>query len=258
MAELVELHHSTHADLKVRQDTIMEIATTQHVMNLRAGEVARAACDFPVFFSRNPDNDRWAMSAISSLEPGKNLFVADGQWQALYQPTVMQTFPLFLIQADNDKGFAVGFDAQSSALSQDQGEPLFDPSGEPSPYLKQVSSILEADIERDLQTVRFAEHLHELKLIRPIDLLVQHADGNGRNLTGLYSIDEDALKALDQEQTYDLHQRGYLGVIDAMLISLFQLNALVRKNNEDEQLKAIGQVKIQTAAEGDGKTQASA
>jgi len=117
MAELVELHHSTHANLRVRQEAILEIAATQHVFNLRAGEVARAACDLPVFFSRASANGRWAISAVSSLEPGHNLFVSDGQWQALYQPTAMQTFPLFLLKADNEKGYAVGFDAESSALS---------------------------------------------------------------------------------------------------------------------------------------------
>jgi len=120
-----------------------------------------------------------------------------------------------------------------------------------------MSTLLEADIQNDVQTMNFAERLDELKLIRPIELLVQHADGTGRNLTGLFSIDEDALKGLDASDIQDLHQRGYLSVIDAMLISLFQLNALVRKNNDQQQLKGISQVKLQVAREGESGTASS-
>ncbi len=257
MAELVELTNTAHADLKVSPEATMAIAAKQHVMNLRAAEVGKAACDCPVFFSRNTANGRWALSAMTSLEPEHNLFVREGEWQAIYQPTVMQTFPLFLVNADNEKGYAVGLDESSSAFSRESGEPLFDDQGQPSIYLNHVRTLLEADIENDVQTMHFTQRLDELGLIKPVDLLVQAKEGQGRNLTGLFTLDEDRFNALEEKEASELHQRGYLGVIIAMMVSLFQLNRLVRRNNQDSSLPAIAQVKLQVARNNDAAADAS-
>ena len=51
-----ELSSTQHQALKVKHNAGVEYAKTQHLVNLRANEVAKAACDLPIFLARNAQN----------------------------------------------------------------------------------------------------------------------------------------------------------------------------------------------------------
>ncbi|MEI8667418.1 hypothetical protein P4S65_03205 [Pseudoalteromonas sp. B131b] len=44
-----ELVNTKHQTLKINPNAAVEYAKTQHLVNLRANEVAKAACDLPIF-----------------------------------------------------------------------------------------------------------------------------------------------------------------------------------------------------------------
>ncbi len=251
MTELVKLDSASHGDLKVMQNSSVSRAGEQHVINVRVGEIGKAVGDFPVFVTRISQSGQWTMSAICSFEPNKNLFVEGDEWTALYRPTIMQTYPLYLMKApDTEKGYCVGINEADPSFSREVGESLFDSKGGDSLYLSKMTTMLEADIKNDMQTLRFIERLNELKLLNEVNLLVQTPDNSVQTITGLYTISEDALQSLSDENLTALHKNGYLAAIYAMLISINQLNSLIRGQNRREGFADIKGIKLETAKGG--------
>jgi hypothetical protein len=248
MSELVELSNNKHKQFRIKPNCAVEFSASQQIMRLRAVEIGKAVTNFPVFLTRNTHDGSGVLSALTSFDSSSNLYVKDTQWQATYQPTVMQTYPLFLMKSPKDENsYTIGIDEQSSAFSRDNGEALFDEGGKASLYLSRVKTLLEADIKNDIHTYQFIHKLQELELLKGIDLLVHYQDASVQTLTGLNTIDEDKLHALSAEQLYELNQQGYLVPIHAMLVSIYQLNLLVRYHNAMIGNRKVTQVKLEVA-----------
>jgi hypothetical protein len=248
MPELIELNSSKHKGLKVRANCSVELAAKQQIIRLRATEVGRAATNFPVFFTRGSQDGALVLSAFTCFENGQNMFIRDGQWQGTYQPSVMQTYPFFLMRSPSDeKNYTIGIDENNQAFSKEEGELLFDDNGKASMQLSRAKTLLEADIKNDINTYQFAKKLEELALLKIIDLIVQYQAGASQTITGLITIDEDKLNALSAEQLHGLNQQGYLVQIHALLISIYQLNLLIQKQNARSDLPKVSQLKIEVA-----------
>lgn len=246
MAELTELNPKNHGDLKVDLGSAIKVAKDHHLINLKVSEVGNAVTSFPVFITKVSQATDWAISAITSFELSKNLFVKDGEWQATYTPTGMQTYPFFLMNApEGENKFTVGIDEENSAFSKDEGEALFDENDKASLYLSRVTAILEGDINNEVHTYHFTKKLEELELIKPMDLSVQYGDGSINTLKGLNTIDEEKLQNLDIEELDNLRKKGYLGPVYGMLMSIFQLNVMIRRHNEVDGAKMVAQVKLE-------------
>jgi hypothetical protein len=110
-----------------------------------------------------------------------------------------------------------------------------------------MQKLLEADIKNDIQTMKFSQKLQELNLLKSISLSIQYQDDSVQNLNGLHSLNEDTLHALSTKQIDELNKLGYLIPIHAMLISIYQLNSLVKRNNGLQNFKPIKQLKIEVA-----------
>ncbi len=248
MTKIVELDPVAHAKHRIAEDSDAQFARHQHVMFIRAGEVARAACEFPVFCSRSATTGTWSISAMTSLEANSNLSVVDGNWTAIFEPSAMRSYPLCLVNSPENTGqFALGIDATSSSLGTDHGNELFDDNGNPTIFLSKIKTMLEADIEADIQTRYFLDELVRLELLKPLQITVAYEDDASQTIVALHSIDEDKLQSLASEELVDLLQKGYLATIHAMLISLYQLNSLVRRHNSDSGRKQVSQVKLNVA-----------
>ena len=245
MAALEELSAKRHGKLRLHHSGVMQVAATQHLVNLGVGEVPRAVSCFPVFLSRSPETGRWQILALTGLEPGQSLFVADGEWQAVYQPVVLQTHPLYPMAKPKGEGWTVGIDPESPALSEAKGVPLFDDTGQPSIRLQQLTSAIEAHVKQQAQTRDFCAALEEQRLIKPLTLNVLGEDG-GKRFRGLSTIDELALQQLDAALLADWKQRGYLPPIYGLLMSIYQLNLLIQLRNKTDGLPKVQQVKLET------------
>jgi hypothetical protein len=248
MSELVELSSTQHKGLKVRVNCGVEVAATQQIVKLRVNEVGRAAGGFPIFFTRNAQDGGLVLSALTSFENRQNMFVKDGQWQSTYQPSAIQTFPFFLMRSASDENsYTIGIDEKSPVFSKQNGELIFEENGKASMQLSRAKVLLEADIQNDIHTFAFGKELEKLALLKSIDLVVQYQDGTNQNITGLITIDEDKMNVLSPEQLHGLNQQGYLVQIHAMLISIYQLNLIIQKQNSRSDLPKVAQLKIEVA-----------
>lgn len=241
-----ELSNTQHLALKVNTNAGVDYAKAQHLINLRANEVAKAACDLPIFLARNAQNGSYTVSGLTSFSAGQNLLINNNQWQALYTPMCMQTQPLYLMTREaNSSDYFIAIDEQSAALNTEQGESLFDANGNPSLYLNAQQKLLESDLKNDYQTYQFTQEIARLGLIKNIDIVLQFEQGTAQTIQGLSTVDEDKLQTLDSDTIANLHKQGYLSVLNSMLISLFQLNALVKRHNQRPELMPLKQIKLE-------------
>ena len=225
----------------------MQVAQTQHILNIKVPEVGKAISSFPVFFTKMGNSGTWTISALASLEIDKNLFVEDEVWQATYVPVGLQTYPFFLMQSpDDEKKFTVGIEEDNPAFSTEEGEPLFEEKGKAGERLSKATVLLQDDLKSELQTYQFTKRLEELELLSQVDVVVQYTSGTTNSLTGTYTIDEAKLQSLDVEALNELREKGYLAPIYGMLMSIFQLNGLIRRHNAVDGAERIQQVKVET------------
>ncbi|RBP53372.1 SapC family protein [Arenicella xantha] len=246
MAELKELNPKDHGNLKVAPNCAIKVAQKQHLINLKVNEIGHAMTSFPVFLTRVSDQSDWAISAITSFEIDSNLFVKDDAWQASYQPTGMQTYPFFLMNSPSEKGqFTMGIDETNPAFNTEDGQSLFEENDKATEYLSQVTAQLQNDIKNEIHSYRFMQKLDELGLIKPMDLLVFYNEGAVNTLKGLHTIDEEKLQTMDISAIDDLRTSGYLGPVYGLLMSIFQLNAMIKRHNEYGDLRRVGQVKLE-------------
>ncbi len=194
------------------------------------GDVCR---EYPIVFvdaGQAADGQREvAPMAVLGLEQGENLMLGDdGRWAARYTPALLRGYPLGVVHVDATS-YAVCIDAKSGALSNDQGERLFDDAGEPTPFLNERRQFVE-DIEREAQRTRqFGRRLLELELLRSMRFDATLPDGNQMSVDGFLALDEDKLAALPDATVADLHRSGVLALIHAHQISLGLMRALVER-----------------------------
>jgi hypothetical protein len=243
MTQLIELNSQTHGALKVHDNAATLDARQNHLINLRANEIASSACNFPVFVTRVTQSGDWALSGMTGLEVGLNLFVTQDTWDATYFPTALQSYPFYLMQAADS--YTIGIDPNNPHISETQGTPVFDNKGQPSMLLNQAKAVLEKNINNDIVTRQFIQALDDGGLLKTIDILVHYQDGTVNTLTGLHTIDEDELQSAPPELFIELRDKGYLAPIYSMLISLYQLNELIQRYNQRSPDTQITQATMQ-------------
>jgi len=248
MAGLIEINPLEHRELKIVNGADVSYAKSQHLLNIRVTEIDKAVSSFPVFFLRNPHSGAWAISALTSFNSGENLFVTRDSWDATYTPISMQTYPLFLIRSENNpKGYAIGLDPGGEAISKQLGEPLFEANGKESLFLSRSYAVLESDMRNEFLTRQFLQEMQQLEIIKPINIRIQYKDGSIQMIQGLHTADEDKVSRLGKEKLQDLNSRGYLVPIYATLISIYQLNGLIKRNNSIATNKSIDKIKVEIA-----------
>jgi hypothetical protein len=246
MTELIEVSSSKHGALKVNSNSAIKFASKLHIMNLRVDEIGKAISSFPVFFTRGNVNGNWGLSVLTSFEAGTNVFVKDNQWSGIYQPSCMLSYPFYLMKAtNNDKSYTVGIDETNPVFSIDKGESLFEDDNSATPYLHHKTKLLESELKSDMQSYEFTKAIESLGLVKPIDIQVVYEEGTTQTLKGLNTIDEDKLQDLSAEQLFELNKLGYLSPIHAMLVSIYQLNNLIIKNNNFSHLRKIKNIKLE-------------
>ncbi len=230
MALLKALSAKDHAGLHIADDSFVKFVNDKHMLAIRVTEISQAACDFPIFMTRQP-NGTMGLSAVTSFQTHENLFIRDGQWNSVFRSSILQTYPLFLMQSEDGSAQPVlGID-DSLTLEKEGGQPLFDKHGKPALWLSGVKATLMQDIQNVHHTLEFCDALSKLDLFRAINIVVHYMDAEVHTITGLNTIHEDGLAALSSDDVKQLHDKGYFGPIYSMLSSLHQLNALIRRNN---------------------------
>jgi SapC len=227
---LVELSRSAHAGLRIRPDRAEAAAAGQHLIPIVASEFRKAATQFPIVFVKSPETGHFGPCVLTGLDVEENLFWSGTELEAAYVPLNVRRLP-----------FYVGTDAGSSVLCIDVDSPCVDVSGQKgivnsdgtdSAYLKEILSILGELVVGKERTGQFIAAALSLDLLAPIMLDITLDDRTPLRLAGLYGLDEERFRQLNEREIAGLWQAGHLDLVYSALIATGQIFNLIRLKNQ--------------------------
>lgn len=223
--EITLLNRERHRGLRLKPTGDCRFAANTHFVPLAGQEFYQAARDYPILFIG--EGEQTVPIALLGLEPERNEFLdEDGQWLAnVYVPAFIRRYPFVLADTDAER-FSVCFDAAYEGWNESEGEALFDDNGANTPYLDEVVDFLRGFTAEMRRTEAFVRTLQDLGLLRPRTLQLSHPGGERFTVNDFQAIDEEAFRALGDDDVLALHREGFLGWVFAHLMSLGAANRL--------------------------------
>jgi hypothetical protein len=223
MPNIAVLNNEAHRTLRVQAGAAARYGDNQRFVPVIVGEFPHLAVYYPILLTKDQDTGAFFIGAMLGFDEGENLFL-DARGMETYRPLNLQRGPFFTA------GNEVAIDLDNPRINEG-GKPLFTETGEPTQYLQGIMALFR-DLKPGLDVTKtFVQTLVNLKLIEPIDIDLAFDDGSRRNLTGLYTINQNALRALSDAVVLDLFRRDYLQAIYLMIASLKQVPVLARRKN---------------------------
>jgi hypothetical protein len=237
MSKLQNLDRIVHRSLRVQEETAFEVCRDTTMCVITLNEITRLVLEYPLAFTRPVENGPFVCVALFGVDPSENLYWRNGRWDAEYLPLNIARQPFAVSStsmpatADGAGSVVACLDVENPGIQETAGERLFGDDGKETPYLEYKLRLLSELVEGELQSGAFVSRLVELGLVRPIQLELKAPGTETRKVTGLHSIDEQKLRALDAGTLAGLNANGYLRAMHAMLISLGHLSTLARRNS---------------------------
>lgn len=229
MAEPVPLSFEQHGKLRLSELRDFTRFGSQHLVPVVFQEFYELATEFPLVFVRNSESGNFVPVAMMGLARGRNLYCQTPQWTLNFVPTSFTLTPLSLVRTDSGSEEAiVCVDQDSPLLSESAGEPMFNADGTHTDYLQKRIDHVTRITHQSLQAAALCQLLAEKKLLRTRPLSLQKSAAAPRyEVEGVFTIDEEALEALDDKEFLTLRQRGLLPLIYSHLTSLQQFGRLL-------------------------------
>lgn len=237
----VALNRTRHLKLKIEAlPNHYAFAAKTNAMPIALSEFAEAAREVPIVFV-GETGGQFSAAALVGLRDSENLMVgADGTWAAGgYIPAFARRYPFVLAQGDDKERLTVCIDEAYGGLGEERGEALFDAEGKETPYLARVLDFLRVYHDDLQRTVRFGTRLAELGLLVPKVITVER-DGGKRVLQGLWTVDPDKLRGIDDARAVELFRNDHLGWIHAHLISLGNVTRLAARLPAGDRVSEAG------------------
>jgi hypothetical protein len=228
MANLSPLNKSQHQALKVKVDPSYAHSANSHVTPISVFELPQVQAEYPIVFIKDAETGRFHLVALLGLKPQENLFHKKEGWNALYIPQHLTNFPFVLSSSvEQPNNFVVGIDLDSQMVSESDGEALFTDTGEQTKYLVQVTENLARANSQLNATQLFINTMVDKSLLSSQSLTIKPINGKEFTVTGLYSIDEEAFKDLNDSDYQELKDKGFLAAIYSCLFSTQRIAKLI-------------------------------
>jgi hypothetical protein len=233
--KLANIDRVAHQHLRVVEERAFSACKDVTMCGVTLSEIARLVIEYPIAFTRGNENESLVPVALFGVEPEQNLYWRDDRWNSVSVPLNIGRLPFFVSVADNPAGGAGAkalvpcIDLENPGVQETSGEALFDANGSETPYLRHKLASVAELVEGEQRTRSFVEKLVALELIQPIQLELKAPNGQTRKISGLHSIDEKKVRALEGAVLAELNSLGYLHAMHAMLSSLGHLQILARR-----------------------------
>jgi len=237
MAEPVLLNFEKHSNLRLSETRDFTQFKSQHLVPVVFHEFYMLATEFPLVFVRNSESGGFVPVAMMGLSKGTNLYCQTPVWSSAFIPTSFSLSPLSVHRLEPGSDEAViALDEESSLLSESVGEPMFEAGGEYTKYLQARIDHVVNITKQSLQTMALCKYLVEKNLFKSGRLSLQFSDKSPRyEVEGVYTIDEEALNKLSDEEYLELRTRGLLPLMYSHLTSLHKFPGLLRLQDQFDQ-----------------------
>jgi hypothetical protein len=222
MATLEVLNSEAHKHLRLRRSA----GPVPHFVPIVALEFAIAATCCPILLCKDPETGRFYAGAMFGFKPGENLVEEVAGSADPFRPLDIER-QAFFVSGEN-----IAIDIEHARISDSEGEPLFDETGEPSEALQRIQRALGLLVSGTEYTNALIQTFVELRLVEPIDISLRFDDGQKLELDGLYTVSLDAIADLEDTAVLSLFRKGYLQAAYAIAGSLRQIAVLASRRNQ--------------------------
>jgi hypothetical protein len=235
MAETMSNHQvlnpADHGGLRLRTGAGPELGDGVAACLVVPQEFRRLACEYPILFRYDAEARAFSAQALLGFEPGENLFLEGGRWDATCRPLAMAVQPFLIGRGrDGDGPAQVHVDMDHPRIATDSdGVPVFDEAGQPTAVLEEAAAMLGALDEGFRASGDFFAAADRYGLLEPFSMDVTLDSGAVHRLVGYHLVDEDKLAALEPAVLAELHAAGHLEPLFMALASLGNLAKLVRR-----------------------------
>ena len=228
-SQVLAVSPENHGQKSWRAATNYQFATTVPMVSVVLSELGKVASIFPMVLVERQGG--FELTALFGLQNGQNLFVdPQGRWMARYIPARLRAYPFSLAFREGLPDPLLCVDESSGLVGEvGDGEPFFETSGKLAPKLQSFVNFLGALDKERRATATAIEAIVKLQLLKPLKIkgaALDPADQSSNDFTGLHSIDESRLQALDAADLAMLRDQKGLSLAYAQLLSLYQLESL--------------------------------
>ncbi len=233
MARYELLNNISHKDLRVATGFGSEFGDNVAILPAFPSEYADLQREYPIFLRKDNNSGEFHSVVLLGFEENENLYLQDGRWNAQYLPGAVARGPFLIgfqgqhIDGELRREAVIHVDVEHPRITSGQGLSVFLPQGGQSPYLDHIITVLRGIHNGNEFANAMCSAFEKLALIQPIQLEVQWDQSHRANLTGLYNIDRERLRALDAAALHGLHQAGYLEGAFLLLASTQNVRRLI-------------------------------
>ncbi|UAA37310.1 SapC family protein [Paraneptunicella aestuarii] len=233
MAKVEQLNSNSHRKIKIKTNRDVSDLQDQSILPLVLAEFPQAAIEFPICFIKNAQNEDIQVVALMGIESKENLFVVDGdKWNGAYMPARYTHRPFGLVQNPDDKSnFGIAINVESNLVNEEEGIALFDEEGKETEFLVKQKEAMAAYLQQEQMTKAFAKELMDKGFLVQKQINVKVQDQQ-YDIDGVYIVDEKKIDELSDEEFLNLRKRGLLNPIFTHLISMRQMNNLIKRKSE--------------------------
>ena len=241
MSDPVPLQNDKHAKLRVINSGDYTRHKGRHLIPIISQDFFSLAAEFPLVFVKDNAVGKFVPVAIMGLREGENLYCQTGEWKAPVVPVRFNNAPFTMTRVDEQGDqLALLIEEDSPLVSETEGEALFKENGERSEYLEQRIEGLLKNAQQTVQTEVICKLFADKDLLSTQQLQLQHrSDAPRYNIDGVYTIDEQKLNALSDEDFLDLRKQGLIPLIYAHLCSLQQLRRISQLQYEADKANGV-------------------
>jgi hypothetical protein len=237
----VPLNRTQHKDLRLKGLQSLKFAANVHSVPLTGVEFALAARDMPILFAGASVEDAGPM-ALLGLRQNENLFVdANGVWEAnTYVPAFVRRYPFVLAEkpaGQEGDDFTVFLDEAYEGFGSNDGDRLFKEDGTDSEILANAVNFLGEFQQHVGRTQWFMQQLRKHDLLEPRNIRLEK-DGKTINLNGLFVVNENKLRELDEKTAHEFLREGVFGWIYSHLLSLANIDRAAQRLDSRESKEA--------------------
>lgn len=232
MSKIVVLDNVEHKDLKVQIHHSEEFGDNINQALVFPTEFMELQREYPIFFRKSPEGDFYAV-VLLGLDREENLFLNSDGWQARYVPAIQDRGPFSIAlherQIDGVRHVEpiINIDLEHPRLSGDMGENVFLPQGGNSPYLQQVSQVLQRIHVGANAAKAFFSELDALGLIEPIALDISLSDTAKYTVPDVFTISKEKIISLSGDDLAKLNSLGLLEHCFAVMSSAGNVSRLI-------------------------------
>lgn len=232
MPKIRALSFEKHKNLKYLKPKNYFFIKNKVFIPLIISELYKASVSFPIvftkekFFEKNCSEEKYTLCALLGLRSNENLYVSpEGYWMSDYVPAMYRAYPFMIAYTEDSEKFVIAIDEESEFLSEEEGIPIFEATGEPSVEVKKIIKFLNQVVAGLKKTQKICQILKETDLIVPYPITMK-IEEKTMKVEGIFGVNQKKLNTLSTTQLELLYKEGALPVIYSHIISLQNLSFL--------------------------------